>query len=168
VAAILVDEIRGNMKYQFSTSTTASDLWQLSMYGIYGSILGATNIIFTAAMIVVIVRFFSSAHILLKCMMIAALCLFPIIQPLLIYLRAKKQEKNVPKEVQLCFDEQGMHIWVGDQKEDICWKDVRGITKKPTLMVIYSSSQHGYVLNNKVLGEQKEDFYSYICSKIER
>lgn len=160
--------MRGPMKYHFTVNTTASDLWQLSMYGTYGSILGVTNAVFTAAMVLLAVRFFSGASIVLKCMLVAAICIFPVIQPLLVYLRAKKQARNLPGEVSLCFDEQGMHVSIGAQKEDIAWGAVRGITKKPTLMVIYSSAQHGYVLNNKVLGEQKVEFYHYICSNIDQ
>ena len=35
------------MKYTFTINTSVSDLWQLSMYGIYGSIIGITNVVFT-------------------------------------------------------------------------------------------------------------------------
>lgn len=156
------------MKYHFKVKTTASDLWQLSMYGTYSSILGMTNVVFTAAMVLLAVRFFSESHIVLKCLLILAILIFPIIQPLLVYKRAKKQAKNLTEEVNLGFDDYGMHVSVGAQKEDIAWNAVRGINKKPTLMVIYSSLQHGYVLNNKVLGEQKKEFYQYILSKMEQ
>lgn len=156
------------MKYQFTINTTASDLWQLSMYGIYGSMLGATNLVFTVAMILLTVRFFSSSHIVLKCLLVFACCLFPVIQPLLVYIRARKQAKNVEKEVYLSFDDQGMHINIGEQKSEIDWSAVRGITKKPTLLVVFSSAHHGYILTNRVLGEQKEAFYNYICSKLEK
>lgn len=155
------------MKYRFTINTVAYDLWQLSMYGIYGSILGVTNAVFTVAMVLLAVRFFSSIHIVLKCLLIFAICLFPVIQPLVVYIRAKKQAKGMPKDVHLEFDDKGMHVSVGDQKEDIDWNFVVGITKKPTLLVIYSSARHGYVLTNKTLGEQKEDFYKFILSKLE-
>lgn len=156
------------MKYQFTINTTASDLWQLSMYGTYGSILGVTNAVFTVAMVLLAVRFFSEASMVLKCLLIAAICIFPVFQPLLVYRRAKKQAKNLPKDVLLSFDDQGMHVSIGVQKEDIAWNAVRGITKKPTLLILYSSAQHGYVLSNKVLGEHKEEFYQYVRSKIDQ
>lgn len=160
--------MRELMKYQFKFSTTAADLWQLSMYGTYGTILGMTNVVFTIAMILLAVRFFSSVHIVLKCLLIVAICLFTVIQPVLVYLRARKQVKNMPGEVTLGFDDQGMHVSLGDKNSDIEWSAVRGITKKPTLLVVFSSARHGYVLNNKVLGEHKEAFYNYFSSKIEK
>lgn len=154
------------MKYHFKMHTTAFDLWQMSMYGTYSSILGTTNVVFTAAMILLAVRFFSGANIVLKCVLILAICIFPVIQPLLVYRKAVKQAKHLTSEVDLGFDDEGMHVSVGQQKETIHWNAVKGIAKKPTLLVLYSSAQHGYVLNNKVLGKQKEEFYNYICSKI--
>jgi len=158
----------GQMKYHFIYRTTASDIWQLSMYGTYGSIIGVTNLVFTAAMVLLAVRFFTSVHIVLKCLIIAGISLFTVIQPLLVYLRAKKQADKIPGEINLEFDDQGMHISLGDQKQDIDWNDVKGVIKKPTLLVILSSAQHGFVLNNKVLGDKKEEFYNYICSKIKQ
>jgi hypothetical protein len=154
------------MKYNFTINTTASDLWQLSMYGIYGSIIGVTNVVFTAAMILLAARFFSSVNKVLKCLIIIAICIFTVIQPLLVYLRAGKQVKKMPKEINLGFDDEGLHVSLGDQSSDIAWDDVRGITKKPTMLVIFSSERYGYILNNKVLGKQKKDFYSYISTKI--
>lgn len=156
------------MKYQFTLKTNASELWQMSMYGIYGSILGMTNVVFTVAMILLTYRFFSESQTLVKCLLILSICIFPIFQPVLIYMKAKKQAKVMIKEVQLSFDDQGIHVAMDGQKSDIDWSSVRGITKKPTLMVIYTSSQHGYVLSNKVLGDQKNAFYRDIVSIIEK
>lgn len=156
------------MDYNFDVNTTASDLWQLSMYSVYSSMIGMTNVVFTAAMVLLAIRFFSDAHIVLKCLMVVGICIFPVIQPLLVYLRATKRVKSLPGMVHLGFDDQGMHVSVKDEKSDIEWSAVRGIIKKPTLLVILSSAQHGYILNNKVLGEQKEAFYNYICSKVKK
>lgn len=159
--------MREPMKYHFTINNTAWNLWQLSMYGIYGSIIGLTNVAFTLAMVLLAVRYFASVHIVLKCLIIIGVSLFTVIQPLSVYLRARKQARGMPQEVNLAFDDQGIHVSVGDQKSDIEWAAVRGITKKPTLLVIFSSEQYGFVLSNKVLGEQRKEFYSYISSKIE-
>lgn len=160
--------MRGLMKYTFTINTSVSDLWQLSMYGIYGSIIGITNVVFTVTMILLTVRYFAGAHIILKCLMIIGISLFTVIQPLAVYLRARKQVKGMPQGVNLGFDDQGIHIVLGDQKSDIEWAAVRGITRKPTLLVIFSSEQYGFVLNNKLLGEQRKEFYDYISSKVEK
>ena len=37
--------------YRYTVRPTASDLWQLSMYYVYGSLVGVCNIIFTEAVL---------------------------------------------------------------------------------------------------------------------
>ena len=39
------------MKYKYTYRNTAGELWQLSMYYTYGSVVGMCNLIFTAAVI---------------------------------------------------------------------------------------------------------------------
>ena len=40
------------MKFEYTYRNTAADIWQLSMYYIYGSLVGVCNIIFTTAVFV--------------------------------------------------------------------------------------------------------------------
>lgn len=155
------------MKYNYKYKTTAFDIWQLSMYGIYGSMLGIVNGIFTVAMILLAIRFFADVHITLKVLLIIAICLFSVIQPIILYLRAKKQMENMPEEVNLSFDDQGMHVKINSKKTDLKWQSIRGISKKPTMLVVFSSAQHGFVLNNKVLQSQRDDLYDYVMTRIE-
>ncbi len=39
------------MKYEYTYRNTCMDIWQLSMYYIYGSMVGMCNLIFTAAIL---------------------------------------------------------------------------------------------------------------------
>lgn len=156
------------MNYRFIVRNTASDLWQMMMYGIYGALPGTINIVFTVSMVLLSIRFFAGASILLKCLLIVAVSLFTIIQPLILYRRAVKLAKANPGEVELLFDDNGMHIRMGDQREDINWSGVRGITRKPTLLILYSSKQHGFVLSNRVLGPQREPFYAEVVARINK
>ncbi|NCC78298.1 MAG: YcxB family protein, partial [Clostridia bacterium] len=77
------------MKFLFNYETKASDLWQLSMYGIYKSMVGLVNVIFTAAMVLLTAKYWSEVNWYLKGLLILGLSLFTVIQPLLIYRRAK-------------------------------------------------------------------------------
>lgn len=154
------------MKYQFSLKTTASDLWQLLMYGIYGSMLGMVNVVFTLAMVFVAFRFYADAPIALKLLMIAGIGLFTVIQPALLYARASAQAAQLPGEVALAIGAQGVHIRTGDKTSELAWPEVRGILRKPTMLVLFSSARHGFVLTNKITGDQKEEVYRYIKSRI--
>lgn len=156
------------MRYRFDYQITALDLWQLSMYGIYGSMIGVCNIIFTIAILLLAVKFWSDVNNFIKILLIAGICLFPVIQPASIYVRAKRQVAGIPRGFEISFDDKGIHLKAEKQNSELKWKMIRGISKKPNMIVIYTTNNFGYILTNKVLGEQKEDFYRYLVSKINR
>lgn len=156
------------MKYQFNYETKASDLWQLSMYGIYRSTVGLVNVIFTVAMIVLAVRYFQDANWIYRILMILGLSLFTVIQPVVIYSRAKKQLSGMSRDMEIGFDDYGVHVRSDKEKSSIKWKNIKGIAKQPTLVIVYSSATHGFILTNKVLGKEREAFYRYVISKLKR
>ena len=155
------------MKYKFTYQTTAFDLWQLSMYGIYGSMLGVCNIIFMVAMFLLTAKFWNDVNIPMKIVLIIAICLFTVIQPLAIYVRAKRQVEATSHEMEIIFDDQGIHVKSQNKKSDVRWSTIKGVSKKLSMIIIFSTAKHGFVLNNRVLGKEKESFYAYLVSKIE-
>ncbi|MFH5835133.1 YcxB family protein [Proteiniclasticum sp. C24MP] len=156
------------MKFLFNYETKASDLWQLSMYGIYKSMAGLINVIFTAAMALLTVKYWSEVSWYLRALLILGLSLFTLIQPLLIYRRAKRQVSGMPKDMEIGFDEMGVHVKSGKEKSTVRWKKMKGVVKYPTLLVIYSSATRGYILNNKVLGKNRDALYDYVISNLKK
>lgn len=156
------------MKYKFTYQTTAFDLWQLSMYGIYSSMVGVCNMIFTVAMVLLTAKFWSDVNSFMKILFIIAICLFTVIQPAVVYMRAKRQVATVPHDMEISFDDHGIHVKTEKQSSDLKWNTIKGVSKKPSMIVIFSTTKHGFVLTNKVLGKQKEAFYDYVISKIQK
>ncbi|MEG2350220.1 MAG: YcxB family protein [Hungatella sp.] len=154
------------MKYQYTYRTTAWELWQLSMYYTYGSMVGMCNIIFTAAVFALLVAKWDSSSGFFKLFLILGCCLFPLIQPLMIYRKAQKQAAEIQQDTQIGFDESGVHIQLGEKNSDIPWSSIRRISKKPTMMVVFSDSVHGFVLTNRVLGKERKACYDYISKRI--
>ncbi len=144
------------MTYQYTYRTTASELWQLSMYYIYGSMVGLCNLIFTGAIIALIVAYWQTALIWQRALLIAALSVFTVLQPLVIYRRARRQAARITEDTTLSADASGIHIRVGR------------IAKKPTMIILYTDAAHGYVLSNRVLGGEREAFYNYAVSRAEK
>ncbi|MGH4052011.1 MAG: YcxB family protein [Clostridium sp.] len=166
--ASIIIWIRRDMKYKFNYQTTAFDLWQLSMYSIYGSIVGVCNIIFTVAMFLLTARFWGDVNSFIKIILIIAICLFTVIQPAVIYRRAKRQVGTVARDMEMNFDDNGIHVKTENQSSNLKWNTIKGLSKKPSMIVIFSTTKHGFVLTNKVLGKQKKAFYDYAVSKIQK
>ena len=104
--------------------------------------------VFTVAMILFTAKFFRTSGDLMQMLMLFGCLLFPVIQPIAIYLKAKGQAKTMPKDVELSFDDAGLHVTVGKEKESIGWK------------------RHGYMLTNRILGAQKEPFFAFAKERI--
>lgn len=154
------------MRFQYTYRTTAFELWQLSMYYTYGSMVGLCNIIFTVAVLALTVSRWSVSGAGFRALLVFGLCLFTVIQPLVVYLRAKRQAAGIAQNTSVSFGDDGIHIKVGDQFSNIRWESVKRISRKPTMIIVFSDTTHGFLFTNRVLGAEREAFYEYITSKI--
>ena len=153
--------------YRYTVRPTASDLWQLSMYYIYGSMAGLCNIIFTVAAFALVFSRWDQAQGFMRCLIVLGCCLFTVIQPLMIYGKAKKQAAGITQDTQVSIDDNGLYIRVGDDTSQLPWKSVKRISRKPAMIIIFSDTTHGFIFTNRVLGNEKEEFYRYASSKVE-
>ena len=154
------------MEYCFKSDVKPMDLWMISMRKIYKSLAGAVNILFTVAMVFLSVRFFGQSGPILRAVLIFAIILFPILQPLAIYSRSVKQLEGLPGEVTINFGDKGLLIDCDGQYEKIYWKNVVNAYKQFNMVVIMSDDRHGYMLTDRVLGNEKDEFYSFLCGRI--
>lgn len=154
------------MKFKFKYRNTAFEYWQLAMYYTYGSIVGICNIIFTAAMIALTVRFWTESSSFVRLLLLLACGLFTVFQPLHVYLQSKEKMKAVQQEIELSFDDKGIYVKSGEKTEQLSWKRIKKVSKKPGMIIIFSDTVHGYVLSSRVLGKEKDGFYAFVASKV--
>ena len=154
------------MEYKYMCDVKASDLWKMAMVRTYKAAIGVVNIVFTVAMILLVFRFWKTAPDILRVLMIFGCLVFPVIQPLATYGMCVKQLENMPRDMELKFDDVGVHVSTGGESELIRWNKVRNAIKRSNMIVVMSDDSHGYMLTNRVLGNEKEEFYNFLCSKI--
>ena len=63
------------MKYKYTYRNTAGELWQLSMYYTYGSVVGMCNLIFTAAVIALTINKWNTVSGVWRFLLLLACCL---------------------------------------------------------------------------------------------
>lgn len=155
------------MDYKFSYKTTVNDLWQLTMYYTYGSLVGVCNIIFTVAVILLTVSKWNESGDFFRVLLILGCCLFTVFQPLAFLKRARAQTAKITDTTEMEFNDTGIHIKVGQQHLTVRWKSVKRIAEKPTMVIIFADAKHGYVLSNRVLGKERKEFIRYLRSKVD-
>ena len=156
------------MKYRFENQVGAWDFWLLSMHHTYHSTVGIVNIVFTVAMIALTYRFGGQVHDMLELLMFLGCILFPILQPLAVMFRSRTQAMMIPRDMELEFTDKGLHVEVGVQSEDIPWRKIVSATKEYNMVVVRSDAQHGYIITNRMLGKQKNEFWTFVQSKIQK
>lgn len=68
-------------------------------------------------------------------------------------------------ELELGFDDSGIIVKQNGKSEEKKWDQLLRIIIKPTMVVIYTDVEHGYILTNRVLKDTRKDFVKLIRSK---
>lgn len=156
------------MRFEYTYRNTGVDLWQLSMYYTYGSMVGVCNVIFTAAVWILTGIRWGEAGAWMRAALVFGCLLFPVIQPFMVYQKARRQASGITKDTKIVFDERGIHVAVGEERSDLEWKSIKRVSKKPTLIIIFSDTTHGFILPNWILGTEREKFYEFVALKVKK
>lgn len=156
------------MEFKYKYKLEPSDLWQFHMYYAYSSYLCIINIICILSSIVLVIKLWANSPAWFRVVLILFLSLFTVIQPLSIYLRSVKQLKKNNDELMLTFSDSGIDVFVDKNSEHKTWNQIISIIIKPTLIVIYTDREHGYILTNRVLKNTRKDFIKLIKGKRQR
>lgn len=151
------------LKYKYNIKT--SDLWQASMYYAYSSYLAVINVMCIVSAIALLIKLWATSPMWLRGFLILFLMLFTVIQPLVVWARAKSQLAGKTTEVELIFTEGGIYVEADGKSQNQPWKNVLGIAKKPTIVIVYMRDGNGYILSNKVLGTTRKELIG-LCEKM--
>lgn len=156
------------MTYEFENRITPFDFWRLSMSRTYRSTAGVCNLVFTAAMFLLAAKFWNAAGDVAQVLMLLGCILFPVLQPVAVFVRARAQAAQIPQGMRLAFDGEGLHVTVGEKRQDIRWKNLTDVVRQAHLIIIFSDTRHGYLLPERQLGGEQDAFLEFVKSGIER
>lgn len=156
------------MEFKYKYRLKPSDLWQFHMYYAYSSYLCIINIICILSSIVLIIKLWANSPAWFRVVMLLFLSLFTVIQPLSIYLRSVKQLNQNNDELSLTFSNSGLDVSVNGKSEQKTWNQMISVIIKPTLIVVYTDREHGYIITNRVLKDTRKDFINLIKEKRQR
>ena len=161
------------MKFNYKYKLDKKDIWLSSIYYTIFSVNGIFNVLFTlAAWIAGIYLLISGKHSILtdmqKILIVFCMILFPVISPILIWIRLTAKEKKTPqKEVDLSIGEDGIELIIENKKGTILWEQIFAVKKRPTMLLYMMDTLHGFIIPNKVIGnkEEIEELYEYSLKK---
>lgn len=163
--------MKGNnhMKFEYTFRSTALDYMKFYLGNTYHSMMAAVNIIFTCAMIALTYAKFTQTNLLGKILLILAICIFPVFQPLAVYVRSRKDAAKVNKvDTWVGFDDAGMHIRVEQHQQLIRWRDIYPAVVRKTMVICAPDGVHAYLLANRVLGDTRDAFIAYHDENVQK
>ncbi|MBQ6574962.1 MAG: YcxB family protein [Lachnospiraceae bacterium] len=153
-------------RFSYTYTTGTFELWQASMYYAYSSFMGVVNVVFIVSALALIFARWGSASDLFKALMVVMLLLFTVIQPVSIWLRCRASLGGRDQMISLTVSDSGIDVSSDGKSGHITWDGVKGVVKKPTLVIIYSGDGAGYILGNAVLKETKNELYDFVQERI--
>jgi hypothetical protein len=152
--------------FKFRYSVKPENLWVLTMVNFYRSFLGVCNLVFTVSMIMLAVRFWSGSSMGIRILISVGILLFPVFQPLMIYLRCRRIVDRMPGEIEISFDKTGITTSANGESSFVNFSEVKSIVTIFNLMIIRTRSKQGFILSDRVLGNQSKSLYNFIKANV--
>lgn len=156
------------MDFSFHYKVRPVNLWVLSMINIYRSMIGVVNIVFTASMVLLIIRFWLESSWIFRILMIAGILVFPVIQPLMIFLRSRKIIRGLPLNMRMDFDSKGIRISAEKMDSLVPYEDLKSVIQISGMLILYTQSKQGFILDKEILQDKGAKLYQYLTKKLRK
>lgn len=149
------------MRYQFTFRNTPGNLLGMALYATYTSFVGIINLVFMIAMGVLCFYCGRRGWRLQAVLAGLGALYFPLIQPLIIYQRMKRNLDKVQEDTRLSFSDSRIYVQVGEKNQEYSWDSVISVEKKPWQVAIYFGPKSGFVIPDSAMKDKKEEFFAF-------
>lgn len=129
-----------NKTVKATVSLKAADMFCFLMHYSYASAAGVIGLAFSLFCFVLLVMKYTELEISYIVLLLVCALLFTVINPFMLWLRAKKQVSTSPalkQPVEYEFDAQGIHMSIENEKADLKWKEIYKIKKIAGRYIFY-------------------------------
>lgn len=154
-------EVKGTVKL------TTKELYSFLMYNTYSTV---TSFIWIILSIGAFVGFFymlgmPNANPLYLAVLLCIGLLFTVVQPIMLYFKAKKQVKKneaINASLQYTFSKAGIGITQGDLSAFCNWDEIVKVSSNKTLIMLYTSRMNAYIIPKTVFLKSLEELKGLI------
>lgn len=150
------------MQLRFKYKVRPGNLWVLTMINMYRSMIGVVNVVFTLSIVLLAVRFWPEASLFVRLLITAGILLFPVFQPLIIYLRSKKIVAEMPDNLEMIISDKGIEVQSGNKHSHMKFEELKSILMIRGILVLYTQSKQSFILNKQVLDGKGQDLYDFL------
>ena len=154
-------------KFIFDMSLTVEDVWHFSIYHGYRGLYGVFNILFSLVSVVFVVIQWNDFTWAQRIVFIFCALLFSVIQPSLMYLKAKKQAANpaIKNGVKIEADDKIIKVTQDGTTGEFVWDKIFKTMIKKELIIIYLDPIRAYLIPKRYWGQDILEFEEILKMK---
>lgn len=165
------------MRYEYTYRNTPGDYWKFRMENYYRNWTAIVSIVFTLSILALAIARWNATNGLGKAILIILLLVFPLFQPLFIYMTSIRDAQSVQVDTTLSFDTTGMEIKVQKHVQRIPWKsfvpDEKGggmAIGRKSMLVVVPDQVHAYLLPNRVFKSdaEKKELLDFMIDQLKK
>lgn len=158
------------MTYKITVKLNTNDRFRSSINFLRASKSFYFDVIFTAVSIVALVytlytKIFFTMSLFHRLLLIICVLLFPVLQPLILYIKSRNNNIN-NAEINLEFTENEIKIYSSTESATVLYQNVYNFIKFKNMLVIMYDRIHGQIIPDRFLNFDKDEFYTYVETKI--
>lgn len=145
------------MELSFDTNVKEKELFKFSINNMYRKITGIIWILFSVAVIFVTVYTWGNVGIEKSILMIVLAALYTVINPVLLWVRAKgqvKRNESFQKPLHYMINETGITISQDDKSDKTKWTEMWKAVKYGNLVVVYVSTIRAFIIPIKDVADK--------------
>ena len=149
----------------FSVQMTVKDVYRFNMYHVYHSASGLVGLLLSLLALGNLIISFDSLTDQGKTVMTIVALWFTVLEPIMVYRRAKKQVKKIKsyhKPLHYTIGEQGITVSQDEESQTMEWNRVRRIVKTRQQILIYSSRVHAFIFPKTAWQDQEQKMQSLL------
>lgn len=149
----------------FSVQMTVKDVYRFNMYHVYHSASGLVGLLLSLLALGNLIISFDSLTDQGKTIMTIVALWFTVLEPIMVYRRAKKQVKKIKsyhKPLHYAIGEQGITVSQDEESQTMEWNRLRRIVKTRQQILIYSSRVHAFIFPKTAWQDQEQKMQSLL------
>ena len=156
---------------RFTVNLTTKELFLFSMRHTYVSMSGVVGLLISIGSFIICACKYRTLDTTAIIALLIIGCLFTIVQPLMLYSKAKaqkKQNEDINDTLNYILDDQGITVSQEDQVAHIKWYEIRRKVQTKFAIYLYMSPVRAFIFPKAQLGEQYESSCEFITSQMNK
>lgn len=158
----------GEKKFSYDIQLNTTDIWWFSLYHSNRGFMGIFNLLFTVTAVYSLIVGFTSLSLTQKAIFCIMALLFSVIQPLILYMKARKQAKSdtIKKGIHIDICEEGIVVSQEENKAEFAWENVFKVMPRGKMIILYIDTVRGYILPQRDIKEDREEILAFLSGKV--